>query len=205
MKTLFTLDYHWLISQKRFIGIIGLLTIVYLFSMPALAIGFAPAILTMIMAKSSMIDLDQTTGPYLFTLPFTRKQYVIEKYIVSIVPSALIALILTVLLSLFKPDPEISYWFVCAVGLFGTIMISSFMIPVFIKLREHSLWFSAIFAGIVMIAIIAIEELIGENAIDPATLSSLLNWLPYCAIALAAIILAVSAVLSFRFIRNNEF
>lgn len=205
MKTLFTLDYHWILNQKRFIGIIALLTICYVFSMPALAICFSPGILTITMAKSSMINLEKHIGPYLFTLPFTRKQFVIEKYIVSIVPSMLIALILTVLLSLFNQHSETNYWLICAFAIFGNILISSFMIPVFIKFRDHSLWFSAIFSGIFMIAVIFVGDFVDQSGFDLATLQSLLTWLPFCAIGLVAIALVISIALSLRFVGNNEF
>lgn len=93
MKALFILDWQWLKSMKFYLLIILGLSLLYCFVHPTLAVVFMPVMLAITMTKSVSDNLQRSTGAYLFTLPFTRKQYVFEKYIISIVPALLTSFI----------------------------------------------------------------------------------------------------------------
>lgn len=203
MKALFILDWQWLKSMKFFLFIILGLTVLYCFVLPNLAIVFAPLMLAITMTKSVSDNLYRTTGAYLFTLPFTRKQYVQEKYIISIVPAVLIALIFTLALSISSPLSQMLI--PCMASCVSVILIASLLIPLTIKYRDNGI----LVFRLLSIAIAVMVILIAESFTSPEILNSALFMRPSPLLfmmigAISIAMILISMAISNRLIQHCE-
>ena len=99
MKGLFVKDLKLLKNQKSFILIFAAVIIIYLFTdiTAMAAIGDATFVGTMFVMSTISYDEYDNGNAFLFTLPFSRKSYVVEKYLFALVTGGVSWLVSTVL------------------------------------------------------------------------------------------------------------
>lgn len=199
MKAIFILDWQWLKSIKSMLWIMIGFTLLYCFIMPSLAIIFAPMMIAMTLSKSIGDNLHKTIGPYFFTLPFTRKQYVQEKYMISIIPALLLILLVAIILSFSTPFPMLVIQ--CANSFFGIILMVSILIPLSIKYRDNGLLLFRVISIAIVISLASIAEplvsLVGMQ-------SSIYIYLPLILGIASIVIILISITISNRLIQKCE-
>lgn len=140
MKGLFTKDLLWVKQQKKLLLILALLLVMYiLMDMEGLVLVLFPPLLTIILGKTIVFDLDDRSSRFLFTLPFTRKQYVLEKYLLCI-GADLILILAGWLIGLLRADSmgraELNQNVIIA-ALFGILLVAV-LIPMMMKFKEKA-------------------------------------------------------------------
>lgn len=204
MKTLFILDWQWLKSMKFYLWIILGLSLLYCFVLPTLAVVFLPVMFAITMTKSVSDNLQRSTGAYLFTLPFTRKQYVFEKYIISIVPPLLISFVIALVLSISTPFSKMGI--PCLIACISAILIASLLIPLTIKFRDNGLFvFRLLSIAIVVMIIVIAESFTSPDVLNSALFMSPSPWI-FLMIGVALIVIIfISMFISNRLIQSCEF
>ena len=82
MKGLWTSDWIWFKSQKRFLLMMAFLIVCFLFSgQSSFLILYFPLFLTILSTRRVLEGVSGRSARFLFTLPFSRKDYLIEKYL----------------------------------------------------------------------------------------------------------------------------
>lgn len=204
MKSLFILDWQWIKSMKFYIWIILGLSLLYCFTLPTLGVAFTPIMFAVTMSKSVSDNLQKATGAYLFTLPFTRKQYVLEKYIISIVPALLSAFIIALAITVTSSFPKIGI--PCLIACASVILIASILIPLTIKFQDNGM----IVFRLLSIAIVALFVIIAEAFTSGEFLNSplLMSPSPWVFMMIGIILMAIlliSISISNRLIQRREF
>lgn len=204
MKALFILDWQWLKSMKFYLLIILGLSLLYCFVHPTLAVVFMPVMLAITMTKSVSDNLQRSTGAYLFTLPFTRKQYVFEKYIISIVPALLTSFIFAYALGVVNPFPKMGI--PCLIACISAILIASLLIPLTIKFKDNGiLVFRLLSIAIVVMIIVIAESFTSPDVLNSALFMSPSPWIFLMIGAALIVIIFISMFISNRLIQSCEF
>lgn len=86
MRGLFIKDYC-LLRQKHMLLIVGLLCIAGFFSIIPVLTLFCPIVLVMFAAGTITSDKEEHGWKALFVFPFSRRQYVLEKYVLILLAS----------------------------------------------------------------------------------------------------------------------
>lgn len=199
MKGLFTKDFLWLAGQKRLLLVVIGLVVIYQFTdMYAFGCAFVMYMTVMVLAKTIIWDLG-SSGKFLFTLPFSRRAYVTEKYILTLGTGLAVGLIVLGITLLHAPEPDMLTdaftW--CALLCMLTVAVE---IPLTIQFKEKSQLF-------LMILVIALCIPLG--ALEDTDLKGLaeINWTVagwiLAGVSLAA--LAVSWIVSTKLINKLEF
>lgn len=188
MKGLFTRDFLWLISQRRSLLIFGFVALIML---GAGNLAFASAFLSVLVCvlcnNRIMVDLNKTAAPFLFTLPFSRKQYVMEKYLFSLILPGSLLLIMSVIEFALKSAPSQEILVVSGASLMIVILLSCISIPASILFKDKSTFALMIVSGGAAIAATSIPEM------NLSWLSNI-NW--NLAAVIGAIVLLVVYILS---------
>ena len=213
MKGLLVKDFCLLRNQKRLLPIFLILTAWFTvlhtdgFSFPFL--GMMAVVLAMSTVSYDEVDRGMT---HLFTLPFDRRAYVLEKYVLAgilLCCAVVLALVSTLIRQLVAHDVDmgsVRIALVLALAL-GAIFIS-IMLPIRIRFggEKGMIIFYVVFAVFALLAV-AVARLLpkqaeavldGVTALSPATLAAIL-------FAVAAALLVVSCFLSVKWINQKEF
>lgn len=138
MKGLFISDLLWARQQKRLWVILGFLTVMYiLMEMGGFLLAYSGLMISFLFQKSLALYLQGTTAAFYMTLPFSRRQFVLEKYLIcTLLPVGVIALMSGLCLLLGYPAQTILVTVsVCIVLL---VVFSSVMIPLTIRFRDNA-------------------------------------------------------------------
>ena len=83
MKGLLLMDFKFLKRQRKFLMVVSLLVLVFLFQeeMSSFGVSYATMLFGFFAVNSIYYDEANNGNPFLFTLPFSRKEYVISKYL----------------------------------------------------------------------------------------------------------------------------
>lgn len=207
MKGLITQDLFWLTKQKSLMMITGFLLVLYVgINMIEFALAFVPVFLLMVLVRTIIFDLSAGVSRFLFTLPFTRKQYVIEKYLIALLPTSLIAILLGVI-GWFSKGQNQTLLFTTEVTLLLLVVMASLFIPFTIRFKEKGALMMAAFATCIILIVVWATPSIGEDwQISP----SMLEWLAIPAAVMLILVAAgsclfISAFISAQLIKNVEF
>lgn len=218
MKGLLIKDFKLLKGQKQFYGVIALMMIVFLaintnFSFLISYITLMTSVLTL--STISYDEYENGMG-YLFTLPVSRREYVLEKYLFSIVTTAPVLLGISGLIFAVSGIRHIEFTkeeymaSVAASIVISTVMLS-IMIPAQLKFGADKSrvammivfggGFAAVYISVRLCEVFGIDWKAGINRIDTCEPMVLLSAL----VVICGILIIVSYLFSLRFLVKREF
>ncbi len=196
MKGLLIKDFKLLISQKIFFLLIlvvslGLLLFTNDITFP---LGFFSLILSMFTLSTISYDQFDNGNAFLFTLPFSRAGYVIEKYCLGLIlggSSWLFITLLSLLITFFRNNMPFTGVLLSAVAILPFILIfQAVMLPIQIKFGSEK-------GRIVLIGVLGAIILLGLilEQLFQIDLTALLDSLPLIRLSLVFGITLIAAVL----------
>ncbi len=217
MKGLLIKDICLMKEQKRFFILIIAISIIMSFSNDnaSFVTGYMIFVLPMMAISSISYDEYNNGYPFLFTLPVSRKKYVIEKYCLGAllgVVSMILAFLLCLCLGTFKNNTSLSDTFKAIPVTFAAMAVMlSVMLPIQLKFgAEKSRIAIFIFGGIILIAGMGFSKIIEALQIDLTPVFNFLNNInAYILIAVACVfvtaIVAISLTTSILIMKKKEF
>ena len=208
MKGLIIKDFSLLKNQKIFFIAIVILALITLIAGmdPMFIVSYTTLVLSMFTLSTLSYDEYDNGYPFLFSLPITRKTYVIEKYAFGFLISFgtwMVTLLLSTLYQLIKTSNfDIAAWLLsCAVFLVMIVFLNSLMIPLQLKFGGEK-GKIAIFGVFIMVAILGfviaqVSELLGIDWM--LILNQLSNMNLYILMAAVAGVAILSVPISFAF------
>ena len=140
MRGLLLMDFKFLKRQTKFLVIVGLLVFVFLFNkdMSSFGVAYATMLFGIFAVNSIYYDEANNGNAFLFTLPFSRKEYVFSKYLFGMIIGGgawiLSNLIGIGYLSMVNTGVNIAEWFaINVVYLILLLVMLSFMFPIQFK------------------------------------------------------------------------
>ena len=134
------MDFKFLKRQTKFLVIVGLLVFVFLFNkdMSSFGVAYATMLFGIFAVNSIYYDEANNGNAFLFTLPFSRKEYVFSKYLFGMIIGGgawiLSNLIGIGYLSMANTGINIAEWFaINVVYLILLLVMLSFMFPIQFK------------------------------------------------------------------------
>lgn len=217
MKGLFLKDFHYMLLQKSFLILILVIGFALSLTMSDgyyFVIGYLTFMGAILGTMSITMD-DQTNGmAFLFTLPISRKQYVTEKYLFSILVMlfssgvSLAAVFLTRWIKHYTTPPSDIIF--TALGCCAClIFFLSLMLPLTLKFNEERARLAYLIAlGVFIVAMVPIVALINFlNATFTVPFVSSISVLTLAAIGcfVVALCLIVSYCVSLRVLNHRDF
>ncbi len=217
MKGLLIKDFHLMKIQKRFFIVIIGLSVLLTASMNEVSfiIGYLTLVMPMFATGTLGYDEFDNGNAFLFTLPISRREYVLEKYCFAIL-LGVIALSVGILLTLgfgAVKDMNTAWEAIQAapISFAAMLLLSSIMLPLQIKFgAEKSRIAMIVLVGSILVLGWGILNLFSFCGIDPIT--AILRWVtkyPYLTliVVMAAVLLALllSVTLSLRMMKKKEF
>lgn len=216
MKGLIIKDFKLLMMQKSFFITLAIVAVFFSITTDSVfVIGFLTMICSMFVLSTISYDEFDNGNAFLFSLPITRKGYVIEKYIfgimigiISLVLSTIIACILTLFLNgtITNDLFLVSLFYIPIV-----LVLQSLMLPLQIKFGSEKSRI-AIFIVVAVIFIIGygFNELIRILNIDFTSLVNTvltmnISMILMIIMFLSLIIMFISCKISMKIIKNKEF
>ena len=171
MKGLLLMDFKFLKRQRKFLLIVGLLVLVFLFNkdMSSFGVSYATMLFGIFAINSIYYDEANNGNAFLFTLPFSRKEYVFSKYLFGMIMGGgawlLSSLIGIGYLSMANTGINIAEWFaINGVSLILLLVMLSFMFPIQFKfgMEKSRLVMIILFVLVFML----INFFAGEDQVD---------------------------------------
>lgn len=171
MKGLLLMDFKFLKRQRKFLLIVGLLVFVFLFNkdMSSFGVSYATMLFGIFAINSIYYDEANNGNAFLFTLPFSKKEYVFSKYLFGMIMGGgawlLSSLIGIGYLSMANTGINIAEWFaINAVSLILLLVMLSFMFPIQFKfgMEKSRLVMIILFVLVFML----INFFAGEDQVD---------------------------------------
>lgn len=171
MRGLLLMDFKFLKRQRKFLLIVGLLVFVFLFNkdMSSFGVSYATMLFGIFAINSIYYDEANNGNAFLFTLPFSRKEYVFSKYLFGMIMGGgawlLSSLIGIGYLSMANTGINIAEWFaINAVSLILLLVMLSFMFPIQFKfgMEKSRLVMIILFVLVFML----INFFAGEDQVD---------------------------------------
>ena len=140
MRGLLLMDFKFLKRQTKFLVIVGLLVFVFLFNkdMSSFGVAYATMLFGIFAVNSIYYDEANNGNAFLFTLPFSRKEYVFSKYLFGMIIGGgawlLSSLIGMGYLCMANTGIDITEWLaINVVYLILLLVMFSFMFPIQFK------------------------------------------------------------------------
>ncbi len=221
MKGLLIKDFHLMKMQKNYFLLILMISLAFIFSSKgnqgalSYAIGFFCITGTLFAMSTVSYDEFDNGNPFLFSLPFTRKTYVLEKYCFGLIVGIgfwLLCTLLSVFFLVFNKLPftgERVGSFLLLVPLF--LVLLSVMLPFTLKYGgEKSRLMIIGFVGGILLLGFLLSSAIRLLNLDLSSFLSFLSTLDYRVLlagilAAACLILLCSLKLSISIVRKKEF
>lgn len=165
------MDFKFLKRQTKFLIIVGLLVFVFLFNkdMSSFGVAYATMLFGIFAVNSIYYDEANNGNVFLFTLPFSRKEYVFSKYLFGMIMGGgawiLSNLIGIGYLSMANTGINIAEWFaINVVYLILLLVMLSFMFPIQFKfgMEKSRLVMTILFVLVFML----INFFAGEDQVD---------------------------------------
>lgn len=217
MKGLFLKDFRYVLTQKTFIIlilIIGLALNMTMGDSYYFTLGYITFMGVILGVTTSSMD-DQKNGmSFLFTLPISRKQYITEKYLFSILMMLLFCVISLLIVFLTRwikhYDIPFSDIFFTAFGCFSCLFFFlALMLPLTLKFGEERArlaYFIALGVFIVaMVPIVALINLLNAHITLPFSMHLSAAALAVIVCLIVALCLLISYCVSLRIIRHRDF
>lgn len=199
MKGLLTMDLLALKNMKRLFAVFVVLCIFYLvMDIGVFMVAFIPIVMASIFVSVSLSEYSMEKSQFLFTLPFSRKAFVNEKYLLGLGAPLLILAVLAGIYCLLKPDQTRELMMLLPSCACGVILLVAFMIPLIIKYKQQAQNYRLIVMVVFILVFAAGGEWITQvmNVIQP--------WLVWLYV-IPVLLLAGSYFLSLKLIANQEF
>ena len=195
MKGLIIKDFKLLMMQKSFFITLAIVAIFFGITTDTIfVIGFLTMICSMFSLSTISYDEFDNGNAFLFSLPITRKGYVIEKYIFGImlgVISLILSTIIACILTLFLNSTVTNDLFLVALIYIPIVLVlQSLMLPLQIKFGSEK-------SRVAMFIVFAIIFIIGYGF----NVSMIL----VIVMILSLIIMFISCKISMKIIKNKEF
>lgn len=159
MKGLAVYDMTWLKGQKKLLMILTALTILYLVTDGTMVL-FLSVIFQMLLLRTLEWNLRAENSRFLFTLPFTRRQYVQEKYLFILGSTLVLTIGLYILALAFHPNKMMELTAMLGVILLELLYFSAILIPMMIKLGSNmQVWLTVIVVAIASLTALMIGGL----------------------------------------------
>lgn len=159
MKGLALYDLTWLKGQKKLLMILTALTILYLVTDGTMVL-FLSVIFQMLLLRTLEWNLRAENSRFLFTLPFTRRQYVQEKYLFILGSTLVLHIGLYILALAFHPNKMMELTAMLGVILLELLYFSAILIPMMIKLGSNmQVWLTVIVVAIASLTALMIGGL----------------------------------------------
>ncbi|WP_286638215.1 ABC-2 transporter permease [Faecalibaculum rodentium] len=159
MKGLALYDLTWLKGQKKLLMILTALTILYLVTDGTMVL-FLSVIFQMLLLRTLEWNLRAENSRFLFTLPFTRRQYVQEKYLFILGSTLVLTIGLYILALAFHPNKMMELTAMLGVILLELLYFSAILIPMMIKLGSNmQVWLTVIVVAIASLTALMIGGL----------------------------------------------
>lgn len=159
MKGLALYDLTWLKGQKKLLMILAALTILYLVTDGTMVL-FLSVIFQMLLLRTLEWNLRAENSRFLFTLPFTRRQYVQEKYLFILGSTLVLTIGLYILALAFHPNKMMELTAMLGVILLELLYFSAILIPMMIKLGSNmQVWLTVIVVAIASLTALMIGGL----------------------------------------------
>lgn len=168
-------------------------------SNPEFAICYTAILLTSIAGRQQLMDLRTDFARLLFSWPFTRITYVLEKYLFSIGLSFLAEVVLVAILVLFRTLPASEMVQALAVGMGTALVFVIVMIPMYFKFENNTPIAQIILAAAFLVVLLYMG---GQNISLPVISRQVLIT---GATLLLAAALGGSFWLSCHFLKNKAF
>ena len=222
MKGLLVKDFNILLLQKKFLGIVLMISVIMFMTMedPSFLIGYITVMCGIVTVGTINYDDLDNGNTFLFTMPITRKVYVLEKYVLVVLVSGcawLAATLSSVMISATKIDGfNIGEGIAVAVLTYVACMLLEFiMIPIQLKYGgERSKVVIVATVGIV-VAIgyfwnLFFKKLEGIISVDVEgllnTINSLgLNGLVVVAVGASVAVMLISMFISAKIMEKKQF
>lgn len=214
MKGLFIKDLMILKSRKQIFFVVAFLAVMYaLLGMHAFAMQFLGLLGASSVISTLSYDFMDNGGTFLFALPFTRRQYVAEKYLISI-GGGVVGLLVGLLVVGFgvltgTPIDNGELFGYVALGVLIAIIMVSLMIPLEIKFgaEQSRTAMFAVIAGIFIVVIVVAKIL--PEAIVARIVVFLMHrsqaQLVAGLVGICVVLVAISVFLSDLFLKKKEF
>ena len=207
MKGLLIKDFKLLKGQKNFFMAIMAISIIMIITSPGTSfpIGFLGFVGSLFSLSSISYDEFDNGNAFLFSLPITRKDYVLEKYIFGLI-SGMTSLLLGTVISLvaigITKTGSFNEIFITAGSLFPTILlILSIMLPFILKFGGMG------FIFVIGLLLIKATEFMGIDLY--ALLKKLPQFEPQMYVLLflllSVIVLTISYLISLAIMKKKEF
>lgn len=206
MRGLLTRDMIAMGKNRVFLIVALMLCLFYTVSdMYAAGVLLMPVLLATVCGNMIRNDLSAPIRRALFAMPFDRGQYVAEKYLVSIVPSWVLALVLQAISAVVHRQSVAQSAMVVACAALLTVLTVSIEIPVNIIFRDRAQIARVCILAVVCAFVgIAVSLDIGTDGLL-ATIVSTPSWALYgIGAALGAAVLVVSAIVSRHALRSAQ-
>ena len=212
MKGLIIKDFKLLMMQKSFFITLTIVAIFFGITTDTIfVIGFLTMICSMFALSTISYDEFDNGNAFLFSLPITRKGYVIEKYIFGII-SLILSTIIACILTLFLNSTVTNDLFLVALIYIPIVLVlQSLMLPLQIKFgSEKSRVAMFIVFAIIFIIGYGFNELIRILNIDftpfiNTLLTMNVSMILVIVMILSLIIMFISCKISMKIIKNKEF
>lgn len=168
-------------------------------------IAFGAVLTTTVCMRMLQAVLTKNTAPFLFTLPFSRRQFVLEKYLFCMGASLLVLLVSALLVGVLGKASWLEAGTVSLAVLCVLLIFQGLMIPLTLRYSENSMLYFLAMGGAMALLFGGVYVM----DLDPAQISSffLQNWAWIMAgvLAGALIIWLVSIPISVRILdRQTE-
>ena len=217
MKGLLIKDFKLMLMQKNFFIIIIVVACLISISSqdPTFMIGFITLILSLFTVSTISYDEFDNGYPFLLTLPFSRKTYVLEKYVYGLILGTgawIVSVIICSLMLIVQGKPVTSDMLIGAFVILPMfLVIESLMIPVHLRFGGEKGRYALIASfGIIFVigfGIIKVIELLQVNMVP--MISSILSMGPAALILILLVvgllIMLISLKISLSIMNKKEF
>ena len=202
MKGLLIKDMRLMKAQRNFFAMVAILAVVLSFSTQDISfiVGYLGCMMPQFVLSTISYDEFDNGYAFLFTLPISRKGYVLEKYCFGLLLCAA-SLALAVLLSygvgLAKGVRDFqSTWGGCAIVFSATAVLLSILLPLHLKFGAEKARFAIIgVIGAIFVLVYAVVKIPGVFGIDMKQFASAIYALNHVALTAGALAFALCIAL----------
>ncbi|RYQ17264.1 ABC-2 family transporter protein [Bifidobacterium pseudolongum subsp. globosum] len=204
MKGLMARDMIAMGKNRVFLVVMLALCLFYTFSdMYVTGVMLMPMMFSTVCGNMVRNDLSAPIRRTLFTLPFSRREYAGEKYLVSIVPACVLAVMLQMASAVVHRQSITQSGMIAACAVLLTVLTVSVELPVTIIFRDRVQIARVCILAVALVAI-AVSLDMGTDGLF-AIITSAPAWALYgIGALLGAVALAVSVMVSLRALRTAQ-
>lgn len=218
MKGLIIKDFMLLKNQKRFFLIMIIIGAFMIFT--GVDAAFISSYITFLVANVALSTISyddyENSAPYLFSLPVTRKGYVSEKYVFSILCVAgswLASMLLVWVYMLLKnQQTEKEFWASGAICAAIAILFVSICLPLWLKLGAEKGRLAVLIIAIAGLTLAVLLSKVLNTEIVIPVLKDFVAFIEgnpllslFCFVASVMLILAISYVFSLEIVKKKEY